>query len=98
MMTALVILLLTCSVTAKNMNEGPKVININNSDGGYFVVFKNDRMEKTLDTCGLQGLGSPYALNVRSIINITVEPMPSHNNHFFLQCVLCHDPSSFSSV
>src|SRR5580693_7129228 len=69
------------STAHKKSSAGPRVISRYNSDGGYFVVFKNESAVKTADFCVLQGTGSPYKLTPRKTKNAALKPAPSANKN-----------------
>jgi len=47
------------SIIHRISDAGPSVIGRYNSDGGYFVVFRNDSSVRIADACALQRTGSP---------------------------------------
>src|SRR5271170_1713007 len=69
------------STAHRKSSAGPRVISRYNSDGGYFVVFKNDSAVKTVDFWVLQGNGSPYKLIPRKTKNAALKPAPSGNRN-----------------
>src|SRR5690606_5577910 len=64
------------SAKARNKRDGPRVMSRYNSDGGYFVVLRNDKSAYNGVRCSDQGTGSPYALIRRITTNNTRAPMP----------------------
>src|SRR5262245_11288853 len=61
---------------ASASSAGPSVIIRKLSDGGYFVVLKNDSTVKSALGCGDQGTGSPYILIARTMKNSTTSVAP----------------------
>ena len=51
--------LVICSLYARKSKAGPNVIVRYNKEGGYFVVFKKDKMEKAVFFCEDQCAASP---------------------------------------
>jgi hypothetical protein len=43
----------------RKISAGPIVISIYNKDGGYLLVFTNERISKIRPLCLIQGSGSP---------------------------------------
>src|SRR6476659_6591176 len=66
----------TRSSSASAIDAGPIVINRNCSDGGYFVVRRNERTVKMGEVCADHGDGSPYMLAARTITNAIVTKTP----------------------
>src|ERR1700680_4056523 len=56
---------------------GPSVMQEYISEGGYLLVFRNERMLITTLRCLDQGEGSPYPLMVLNRINKRMMPNPS---------------------
>ena len=52
----------------------------NRSDGGYFVVSKNDSRLRRTDVWIVQPAGSPYPFQARSTRNASVSPTPSRTS------------------
>src|SRR5580658_11139899 len=69
------------STAHKKSSAGPRVISRYSSEGGYFVVFKNDNAVKTADFCVSHGTGSPYKLTPRKTTNAALKPAPSGNRN-----------------
>src|SRR5262245_172412 len=57
----------------------PSVSSRNNSDGGYFDMFRKERTVKTASLCVPHRLGSPYTLTLRSSTKLISSAAPSLN-------------------
>src|SRR6185437_2785754 len=67
----------TRSASASAMSAGPKVISINKREQGYLVTSRNDITVNTAFLCTDQGEGSPYKLNARRMMNVTMSDTPT---------------------
>ena len=55
---------------------GPSVMHRNINEGGYLLVFRNDKIVNQVPGCSSQGLGLPYWLINLNITNNAISPTP----------------------